>query len=344
MRVGPAGITPRNSRRRPSSARLLLAVASGLAVLAAAGCSASSGAGGSVSETITIAAVPGIDDAPLYLAQQEGLFAAAGLQHVVIKSESQEGAEFSALQNNQAQIAATDYGNIFYEQSLGHRYRILADGYDATTGTLEVLTLPNSNITSPADLAGKKVGLPSDDILPHAKGTPPDSLEAAAADEVLQSYANIMGNPVDWDAMTQQDEVTALIDHSVQAILVGQPYIFEAEKDAGAVEVMDACSGSTQNLPLSGYVATSSWVSKNPTAAADFQSAMAKAQADASMAGPLQTVLEKDVKMKVQEADLSTTGTYPTATSVTELSRVERLLWIASLIRSTPSVSRMIVR
>ena len=56
----------------------------------------------------------------------------------------------SALQNAQADIAASDYGNVFYAEAYAARrhdikhplLRILADGYDATAGVLEVLTLP----------------------------------------------------------------------------------------------------------------------------------------------------------------------------------------------------------
>ncbi len=86
MRLDPAGIPLLNRSRRVARARYLLAAASGLAVLVSAGCAGTASAGGTVSDTITIAAVPGVDNAPLYLAQKEGLFAAAGLKNVEIKS------------------------------------------------------------------------------------------------------------------------------------------------------------------------------------------------------------------------------------------------------------------
>jgi NitT/TauT family transport system substrate-binding protein len=344
MRLSPVGTTPRDGRRRSSRTRLLFAFAAGLAVLTAAGCSSSGGAGGSVSGTITIAAVPGIEDAPLYLAEQDGDFAAAGL-HVVIKPESQVGKEFSALQANRVQIAAADYGNILLAQTQSHSggYKILADGYDATTGSLEVLTLPSSPITSPTQLQGKKVAVPNDDQLKTPAGTPV-SLESAAASSVLANYFGNAPNSVDWVSMPEGSELSALQSHQVQAILVGEPYIFQAEEAAGAVEVMDACSGFTLNLPLSGYVATSKWVKQNPTAVADFKSAIAQAQAEASMAGPIQKVMHKYAGMSMQEADLATIGTYPTTTSVAEITRVESLLSNESMISSPPDVAAMIVR
>ena len=132
----------------------------GLPSCSAAGCAGTASAGGTVSGTITIAAVPGVDNAPIYLAKKEGLFAADGLKNVVIKTYPTESAELSALQSAQADIAASDYGSIFYQQSQSNDLRILADGYDAGPGVLEVLTLPGSTIKSPLDLANQKVGLP----------------------------------------------------------------------------------------------------------------------------------------------------------------------------------------
>lgn len=347
MRLNPAGPKPRIGRQRPAKARLFLAVASGLAVLAAAGCSASGAAGGSISRTITIAAVPGIDDAPLYLAKHDGLFAAAGLQHVVILPESQESNVFSALHGNRAQIAAADYGDILYQQS--HKsansagYKILADGYDAPAGTLEVLTMPKSPIKSPAQLEGATVAVPNDDKL-QVKAGSPVSLEAAAATEVLQNYVGMAPSTVKWDPMPEASEIAALKDGRVQAILVGQPYVFEAEQDDGAVELMDVASGFTANLPLSGYVATSSWAKQNPAAVADFQSALAKAQADASMSGPVQSVLPHYMGVSSQVADLATIGSYPTTTSATEIARVENMLSTYHMISASPSIAQMVLK
>jgi NitT/TauT family transport system substrate-binding protein len=346
MRLSPAGTSPQNRSHRPLRARLSLAAVSAIAVLAAAGCSGAGAATATVSTTITIAAVPGIDDAPIYLALKDGLFAAAGLKHVVIKSESQESAEFDALRSNQAQIAAADYGTLLYQQGLAPDYKILADGYDAATGSLEVLTLPNSGISTPAQLVGAKVAVPDDDMVKPSSTGAPASLQAAAATEVLQSYTGSSLGAPHWMAVPEGQEVSDLMTHrdGIQAILVGQPYVFEAERDAGAVEIMDACSGGTADLPLSGYAALTSWVKDHQAAVADFQSAMASAQAQASMVGPIQKVLPAFTGMTVQEADLATIGTYPTSTNASGLERVDRMMWQLNMIKSQVSIPQMIVR
>ncbi len=347
MRRNPAGPTPRKWILRPYWARCSVALVSALGILAAAGCASSGAAGGgTVSAPITIAAVPGIDNSPLYIAEQQGMFAAAGLKNVNFLRETTESAVIKALDSGQAQIADTDYGDLFFQQSHGGSYKILADGYDATSGSLEILTLPDSGITSPAQLtsANIKVGLPNEDLLNVPSGAP-TSLEAAAATSVLSNY---VGNSdlVNWAPMSQAAEVNDLEHHldGIKAILVSEPYILEAETQAGAVEVMDACSTGTQtaNLPLSGYVATSKWVGQDPTAAADFQAAIAKAQVEASMSFPAQHALAAFTKLPQAEADLVTIGTYPTSTSVSDLDRVTRLMFISNMIPNQVSASSMI--
>ncbi len=324
----------------------LLATAAGLTVLFAVGCSSAAGSGATVSKTVTIAAIPGVDTAPLYLAEQDGMFAAEGLTHVVIHNFSTAGAALSALANGDADIAASDYGDIFYAQSQKPDLRILSDGYDASAGVLEVLTWPGSPIATPGALAGQTIGVPDEQVLPGLTGSGhPVSLDAAAATQVLTNYLGNDAESVNWDPMSQQQEVTELAAHDLNAAVLSQPYIYEAESQFGASVVFDACSGSTASLPLSGYVATASWVKGHPSAVADFQAAVAKADTEASMAGEVQRILPKTTGMTVADADLSTIGSYPTSTSAINLERVVRLMSNFDMIKpnQVPSVPPMIV-
>jgi NitT/TauT family transport system substrate-binding protein len=340
------GLAPHRSGRGLWTQGLLVAAA-GLAVLLATGCSGAGSPGGAFSSQVTIAAIPGVDTAPLYLAKRDGMFAAEGLSDVVIVNESSAGAELSALANGQANIAASDYGDIFYAQSQDPDLRILSDGYDASAGVLEVLTYPGSPITSPADLAGQRIGVPDEQLLPGMAGTGhPVSLDAAAATQVLTNFLGNNAESVSWQPMSQQQEVTELAQHQLSAVLVSEPYIYEAESQFGATVVFDACSGSTASLPLTGYVATTAWVKAHPAAAADFQLAIAKAESQASMVGQVQQILPKTTGMSVEDADLSTVGSYPTSTSAINLERVVRLMSNFDMIKSglLPSVPPMIVK
>jgi NitT/TauT family transport system substrate-binding protein len=324
MRLDLAGVLRPGGNRWPARVKCLAALGAGLSLLLAAGCAGSSSAGGAVSARITIGVVPGIDNAPLELAVKEGLFTAAGLSNVTITDYSTESAELAALQSDKVQIAASDYGSIFYAQANmpAPNLRILADGYDAAPNVMEILTLPGSAIKSPADLADQTVAIPNDDTL----GSTAISLEQTAATEVLFNYLGNNDTSVHWLPMPQAQEVTALLDHQVKAILVGEPYIFQAESEAGATEVLDAFSGATAGLPISGYVAMNSWVKDFPAAAADFQAAIGKAQTQAQTAGEVQQLLPGYASMTSEDADLATIGTYPNSTSVASLQTVVRLL------------------
>jgi NitT/TauT family transport system substrate-binding protein len=325
----------------------LPAVVAGVTVLLAVGCSSAASPGATVSSTITIAAIPGIDTAPLYLAERDGVFAADGLTHVVIHDVSTEGAALNAVAKGQADIAASDYGSIFYAQSLDHDLRILTDGYDASAGVVEVLTWQGSSITSPTALADTTIGVPDEQLLPanRSNSDDPVSLDAAAATQVLTNYLGNNAESVIWQPMSQQQEVAELESHTLNAAVLSQPYIYEAESEFGASVVFDACSGSTASLPLTGYVATDAWVKANSAAVADFQAAMAKADTDASMAGEVQKILPNTTGMTVADADLSTIGSYPTSTSAINLERVVRLMTNFDMLQpdEVPSVPPMLV-
>jgi len=355
MRLDPAGVPLLNRGRCAIRARCALAAVSGLALLLAAGCGNSGSPGGAVSSTVVIAAVPGVSDAAIYLAQKDGLFAAEGLDHVRIQAYPNQAAVLNALLSAHADIAASDYGDVFTAQAQDHDLRILADGYDAAAGSLEMLTYPGSSVSNPRDLTnpGVHVGVPDDDWLSGNlyRSTAPRSLYAAAAAEVLESYVGNAADPSSWQDMPQQQEVSELKAHKLQAILVSEPYIYQAESKLGAVEVLDACSGETAGLPLLGYVALNAWVGQNSGAVSDFQAALAKAQADASLAGQVQPVLHSDAGMSVQDADLVTVGTYPTSTSIQSLQAVVRLLGNSGVFSTTNttitqrlSISAMLVK
>jgi NitT/TauT family transport system substrate-binding protein len=319
----------RPSRRRRRAERQALAAAGGLALLLAAGCG-SGGGGTAVSGTITIAAAPGVQDAPLYLAQQRGLLAHAGL-HVVIRTfgDGSTAAQLHAVEQGQAQIAASDFGNIFARQAAQttkQGLRILADGYDAGSGTAEILVRPNSAITSPAGLQYTRIGVPSDTTISHVPSGLPKSLVAVAAAQSIKNYMLSQALTLHWAPMSPEQEVRQLKSGQLQAALLTQPYVYQAESGFGAVELMDVFSGETANLPLLGYVSQKSWASSNPAAVADFQSAITRAQADAAAVGPIQQTLHSAEGLSAAVADMVAVGSYPTATSGNELERVVRLM------------------
>ncbi len=314
------------------------------------GFSSSNAAGPTASGTITVVASPQVADAPLYIGLKDGLFSKVGLTvHVV--SAATVPQEVAALRNGHADVAFGDYADMFYAQEKSASLHLLAvaDGYDAGPNVMEVLTLPNSPITTPAKLQGRTIGTDQPQGIPTTNAKThkfqPYSMDTVATASVLGSD-NVEPTKIHWDPMPTSGLIGALKDRQVSAILATEPTIYEAESQLGAVPVLDSCTGATANLPLDGYFTTSSYATKNAGVVAAFRGALAKAQAQAGMAAPLQTALTHSAGLNARAAAMVTLGTYPTTLSASNLQRVVDLMsTFGSLPLSEPlSVSSMVAK
>jgi NitT/TauT family transport system substrate-binding protein len=322
-----------------------LAIAALTIMPLAAGCRVG-GAGSAhpvVNATITVAAIQGVDNAPLYIADNNGTFRKDGLD-VKIRTYQSVADELQALSNGKIDVAAGDYVDFFSMVSKTKRpfLSIVADGYHAAPGVMEVLTYPGSGVTTPKSLEGRTVGTPAPQGNP-ASTSKPYSLETLATDSVLTNDG-VPPTQVTWKPMAQSKLIGALASHQVAAILVQEPYIFQAESLLGAVAVLDSCSGATANLPLSGYFATSSFVHKHPVALSEFRSALQHAQEGAVLPGPVRRQLASDPSMTMESASLVTIGSYPTSLNAASLQRVADLMFTAEMLGHSISVGSMIAR
>ena len=347
------GATGRPGRRAAG------ATAAAASLLLVAGChflgTSSNASGPTASGTVTVAATPGVADAPLYIAIKEGLFRQAGLTVHVVSGESVHS-EVTALHTGHADIAFGDYADMFYaqEKSAPH-LDIVANGYDAAPSTVEVLTLPTSKIRSPADLAQKGIVIgtaePQEMATGLAPGKPcsppcskPYSLETLAAWSVLSSD-NVRPQGISWLPMPTSKLIGALQHHQVSAILATEPTIYQAESGIGAVPLFDAATGATANLPLDGYFTTASYVQHNSAVLNAFRAALLKAQADGTMVGPVQTALTQNAGLDMRTASLVTLGTYPTSLQVQDLQTVADLMFTWGVLPTGPLlVSSMVAK
>jgi NitT/TauT family transport system substrate-binding protein len=326
------------------------AATGGAAVLLLAGCGALGGgsnglpAGGGA--TITVAAVPSIGDTPLYLARQDGLFAQHGLT-VRIKPYSSLKAEVEALGNGQADIAAGDYTSFFSaagttfglgKNKSGTTLRVVGDGYDAADNVMEVVTLPGSPISSAADLQGKTVYTPPVQAVVPNKHVP-YNMETLATQTVLRNDG-VSVTSINWQQAPAGQLVKALQDKKANAILVGEPYLFQAQK-LGAVSVLDSAAGVTSGLPLLGYFTTSAYTSAHAQSIRAFQAAMTAAQTSAASRGQIQSLLTSAAGVVKQDAPLIALGSYPTFFSIGQIQRVADLMFDAGMLSSKLDVREL---
>jgi NitT/TauT family transport system substrate-binding protein len=336
MRLVPASARAQGDRRPPRRMRAFAGVTAAVAVLiVVAGCRVPGMSGGAstpqVSGTINVGAISGVGDVPLYLASQSGAFRRAGLTVHIINYTS-VSSELTDLQAGKIQVAYGDYANMFYAQaqaqSAGGKKAlnmvVLADGYDAGPNTMEVLTLPTSNIASPKNLQGKTIGTTEPQLMSMAAGQP-YSLETVATQSVL---SNVNVQRVLWRPYASGTSlISALATHQVSAILATEPTIFQAESQLGAVPVVDSATGATANLPLDGYFALRSFASQNSAQLKAFRSALETGQAAASQQAVVRAALQHSIGMSGSDASLVTLGIYPTSMNASDLQRVVGLMY-----------------
>ena len=333
------------------------AIVGGAAVLLVAGCSALGGGSTGVTApsgtTITVAAVPSIADAPLYLAKHEGLFAQHGLT-VKIKNYQSVKAEVEALGNGQADIAAGDYTGFFAATGTtfappvrkgkkqkvagGTTLRVIGDGYDAANNVMEVLTLPDSDIHSAADLQGKTIYTPPVQAV-LGNRLAPYNIETLATQAVLRNDG-VSVTTIHWRQAAPDRLVQKLQDKKANAILVDEPYLFQAQKQ-GAVSVLDSASGETQGLPLLGYFTTSAYASAHADSVRAFQAAMTEAQTRAAARGQIQSMFTSAAGVSPQDAPLIALGTYPTFFSVGQVQHVADLMFEAGMLTTALDVRKL---
>jgi NitT/TauT family transport system substrate-binding protein len=303
---------------------------------------------------VRVAQTPGVGDAPLFLAFQQGLFRKAGLQ-VRITNQASTRAELTALRAGAVDVAFGDYADMFYAQAQAKAHNaknnlnlvIVADGYDAVANTMEVLTLPNEKpqIVTPRDLVGKTIGTVPAQVMPNNVAGRAYSLDTVATQSVLNNDS-VKPASITWKPMAPEGPhglIAALASHQVNAILATEPLIFEAESQLGAVPVLDSCTGSTANLPLAGYFSTRTFANAQNAKLTAFRNVLLQAQALANnQSAPVRNSLEGSEGMSVQDASLLTIGQYPTTVSVNDLQRVIRLMFFFNAIPAQPSVKAMI--
>ena len=253
MRLDPAGILLPNGSRRAVRARY----PPGRSVRARApvrrGCAGSGGAGGSVSGTITIAAVPGVDNAPSTWPRKKGCSPPLGLT-----CRDQDLLEPGRRAERAAERPGRHRGQRLrqhlLQQAQSHDLRILADGYDAGAASSRCSPCPGSTdqvAAGPGEPDRSACPATACCVEPARRSGSPISLDAAAATQVLRNY---LGNQA--ESVHVGADAAAAGNHRARAAQAARRSWSASRTSTrprarlGAVEVLDACSGSTASLPL----------------------------------------------------------------------------------------------
>ena len=301
--------------RLPGRIRVLCVAAA--AALLAAGCSGSGGSGavGPLEKTnLVVAAVPAMDSAGLYIAQQRGYFAQEGL-HVTIEPAISSSDVIKKQLAGKFDITAGAYPSYILADEEQHaNLKVLVAGSTMAPNVQEVVVPPGSNITKMSQLSGKTITL-------NAK----NNIGQLLVDAMLQDNA-VPGTP-HYNVQPFPAMGPMLAAHKLTAAWLPEPFISEFEEKYGVQPLADANQGAAESLPIEGYVVTQSWLQKYPHTAEAFKIAMEKAQAVASTnLDEVQTAMTAFAQVpKLAAAVLPSPG-YPTNTQAGPLQRVITLM------------------
>ena len=236
-----------------------------------AGCGSSSSSAlpkvsGLEKTTLTVGAVPVADEAGLYIAQNDGLFAAEGL-HVTIDPILSSAAATKGQNSGKYDITA---GNAvsYVQDQVTHRsdLEIVAEGSLMQADNQALYTLPTSPIRTIADLKGRRIGV---NVLNNI-GT---LLISSVLQEHGLSASDVHFVPVPFPALG-----LALKRHVVDVAWLPEPTASANAQSMGLLELCDLDQGATAGFPVGWYVATKAWAKKYPRTLAAYLTALREGQ------------------------------------------------------------------
>jgi NitT/TauT family transport system substrate-binding protein len=135
----------------------------------------------------------------------------------------------------------------------------------------------------------------------------------------------------------------ALQEGKVTAAWMPDPFISESEETVGAVPLADSNQGTTENLPIAGYMVTASWLKKYPNTAAAFRRALVQAQTIATNdPAAVQQGMEAFAKVPAISAAVEANPQFPTKMNATLLGRLASLMLHFNMIGQAYNVDQMI--
>jgi len=279
---------------------------------------------------VDVGVLPIIDDAPVYVALQHGLFDAHGLDVTPVILNSGEQATQDLL-SGQLQFTFSNYVTTILAASQGAQLRVVADGAQTLPNTNDLMVARNSSIRSVAQLRGKTIAV-------NAVG----NIATMMTDATLRAY----GVPVDsvhYVVVPFPDMAGELAAHTVNAAWVSEPFITQAGEQTGAEELADTASGSMASFPIAGYATLRSYARANPAVVAEFTAALVQAEALSANRSVVEQAIPTYISgMRPAMVSAVQLDQYPTALSAARLQRVADTMLSAGLLSKPFNVSQLL--
>ena len=288
------------------------------ATLPLAGCGGSDDSpsgGGPEKSSVTVGALPVVDFAGLWLAQQKGLFKEQGL-NVKIQVLPGGSAAVAKLVAGSLDFSINNYVSAIQATESGTApMKILLDAYQLNPDASGVLVPADSSIKKPDDLKGKKIAV-------NTKSNVGQLLVTAG----LQTY-NVKPSDSQFVEVDHPQMASALKSKSVDAAWTVEPFVTQIQKELGGRLVLDTAKGATADFPISAYTTTEKFAEDNPNTTAAFKKALIKAsQMIADDRGLVKKTLPTYAHIDSKTASLIHIANYPGAVNQERSQQVADLM------------------
>ncbi|MFJ2352722.1 ABC transporter substrate-binding protein [Glutamicibacter sp. NPDC087673] len=245
-----------------------------ISVLALAACSSGSPSGGADNsadaqgslEQITVGVIPIVDTAPIWLGDAKGFFADEGLD-LEIETATGGSAIVPGIQSGSYDFAFSNLISVMVANDKGLDMKFVANGIsttgDGTSDVGSVLVKGDSKISSPKDLAGKKVSV--------------NNLSNIGDTTIKSIVEEDGGDPgsIEFVEGPFPDAPAALENGIVDAAWILEPFQSSA-LDAGAKMLSANFAEFDPELDVAGYFTSAQYAQENPEVAQKFTRAMNK--------------------------------------------------------------------
>ncbi|MER6180339.1 ABC transporter substrate-binding protein [Streptomyces sp. NPDC001652] len=283
--------------------------------------------------TVTVAALPLVDCAMLYIARDRGLFEKEGLD-VRVQQIQQSLQALPALSKGQIDmVASANYVTYFQAHDKGTLdIRIVAEAIRAAPKMMDVLVPKDSDIKSVADLTGRKLAV---NVL--------NNVQSLTFNEILAEQG-APGEPV-YRQIPFPQMGAALDKGQVDAVHAVEPYDSAIQDELGARVLVDGASAPVESIPLSGYLTTGKYASGNADALAAFQRAL-KAAVKIAEADPeaVREVLPTYTKVTEKQADSIDLPVFPATMDAAQIARLTELMKKQGMLSKPIDPATLLVR
>jgi NitT/TauT family transport system substrate-binding protein len=330
-RGGLVAVAATSRKCRYYSMIITLVGLAALAVGCANGSSSSNQSGGPEKTSIVVGAVPAADTAGLYIAQQQGFFAAEGLHVKIVPIISAELAISKQLAGGYDVTLGNYVSYIQADAEHGADLRIIAEGSVMQATNQEIVTLPRSRIVALTGLRGATLAV----NVPNNIGT---ILIGSALEADGLSIRDVKLVAIPFPLM-----VAALKDHKVQAAWLPEPFLSLAEQQIGARGMLDLDQGSVAGFPVVGYAVTRAYEQRYPRTVAAFTRALERGQAMAdSSRATVEQAAEAFIGVSPQTAAVMALPAFPLGVDRVRMQRVADAMQRFGLLKQAFSVGQMI--